>query len=189
MAVQLVYIPAYLRGVHHSSPVSIGAFSIAFVLPLLLATAGVGLIPSEICHFRYLLLLGWALNIVTCGCLILIGTATKPGVCAILIIFTGLGHGITISATHRALRVLSIQRAQSTRDAFLIANFVRTVGFCLAISGGESVFQTRMNVYYTLYTLTKVYADTFDDLMRALTTLAGIGGLLSLFVGWRKNRS
>lgn len=156
-------------------------------LTLFLSTAGGSLIPERLCHFRWTLWLGWALNIVSSASLTLFNTSTKSGVCVIVVLVAGLAHGLTISATHAALREsASLRMPDSARDASLIANFIRTVGFCLAVSGAETAFQTRLRFHDHHSTLPHIYALSFDDMMRALTVLAGIGGLLSLMVGWWK---
>jgi hypothetical protein len=156
---------------------------------LFLSTAGTSLIPEKLCQFRWILWFGWALTIISSGTLTLLNTGTKRGVCVIVLLVTGLAHGLTISATHRALRELSSSMVpQSARDASLIANLIRTSGFCLAIAGAESGFRTRLRSHHAHHTIPQIYALSFEDLMRILTALAGLGGLLSLFVGWKKRR-
>jgi ABC-type siderophore export system fused ATPase/permease subunit len=158
------------------------------IVTLLLATAGIDLIPTKLYHYRWPLWLGWVLNIISSASLTLFSTHTTLRVCGIVMVVTGLGHGITISAIHTALRDLSRQNSRSQRDASLIASFVRTAGFCLAIASAESAFRTRLRIHGVHYSPTQVYASSFVDLMRVLTAVAGFGGLLSLFVGWRKRR-
>lgn len=158
------------------------------MVTMLLATAGVDLIPTKIYHYRWPLWFGWALNIISSASLTLFNTHTTLRVCAVVMVVTGLGHGITISATHTALRELSRQKSRSQRDACLIANFVRTAGFCLAIASAESAFRTRLTIHGVHYSPAQVYASSFEDLMRVLTAVAGFGGVVSLFVGWRRKR-
>ncbi|KUL82541.1 hypothetical protein ZTR_09160 [Talaromyces verruculosus] len=141
IAVQLVYVPAYLRGVHKSPTTSIGAVLIAMIVTMLLVTGGINLVPTKIYHYRWPLWFGWALNIISSASLTLFNTHTTLRVCVIVMVVTGLGHGITITATHTALQELSKQKSRSQRDASLIANFIRTAGFCLAIASAESAFR------------------------------------------------
>lgn len=158
------------------------------IVTMLLVTAAVDLIPTKLYHYRWPLWLGWALNIISSASLTLFNTHTALRVCVVVMLVTGLGHGITISATHTALRELSRQSSRSQRDASLIANFIRTAGFCLAIASAESAFRTRLKIHNVHYSPAQVYASSFGDLMRVLTAMAGFGGLSSLFVGWRRKR-
>jgi hypothetical protein len=158
------------------------------IVTMLLVAAGIDLIPTKLYHYRWPLWLGWALNITSSASLTLFSTHTTLQVCVIVMIVTGLGHGITISATHTAFRELSRQESRSQRDASLIANFFRTAGFCLAIASAESAFRTRLRIHNVHPSPVQVYASSFEDLMRVLTVLAGFGGLLSLFVGWKWKR-
>ncbi|OKL58346.1 hypothetical protein UA08_06462 [Talaromyces atroroseus] len=186
MAVQIIYIPVYLRRVHGLSPTLAGAILIPMVSTLFVSTSLASLIPAKLCHFCWILWLGWALNIISSAIFTTFDTSTKRGVCALVTLVTGLAHGLTISATHRAFREMS--NSTTARDASLIAVFIRTSGFCLAIAGAESGFRTRLAIHNFHSTIPRIYALSFDDLMRILTALAGFGGLLSLFVGWKKRR-
>ncbi|EEA18614.1 puromycin resistance protein pur8, putative [Talaromyces marneffei ATCC 18224] len=188
IAVQLVCLPAYLGGVHDSSSTTTGAILIPMIVTMLLVTGGIDIVPTKLYRYRWPLWFGWALNIASSASLTTFNTHTTLRVCIIVMLVTGLGHGITISATHTALRELSRQRSRSQRDACLIANFVRTAGFCLAIASADSAFRTRLRIHDEHYSPAQVYSSSFEDLMRALTILAGFGGLLSLFVGWKRTR-
>lgn len=158
------------------------------IVTILLVTAAIDLIPTKLYHYRWPLWLGWALNIISSSSLTLFNTHTTLRVCIVVMLVAGLGHGITISATHMALRQLSRERSRSQRDTSLIANFIRTAGSCLAIASAESAFRTRLRIHSVHYSPAQVYASSFEDLMRILTALAGFGGLLSLFVGWGRKR-
>lgn len=161
---------------------------IAMILTMFLVTAAIDLIPTKIYHYRWPLWFGWALNIISSASLTLFNTHTTLRICIVVMLVAGLGHGITISATHTALRELSRQKSRSQRDASLIANFVRTAGFCLAVASAQSAFLARLRIHSVYYPPLQVYALSFADLMRVLTAVAGFGGLLALFVGWNGKR-
>lgn len=109
-------------------------------------------------------------------------TVTSLRKCVVFMIVTGLAHGITIFGTHAALRVFSAPNTQTERDAYLVANFIRTSGFSLAIAGAESAFHTRMVVHKARNSFVEAYAMSFRDLMYALTAIAGLGGLFCLSI-------
>ncbi|EED14619.1 efflux pump antibiotic resistance protein, putative [Talaromyces stipitatus ATCC 10500] len=187
ISVQLVYIPAYLRGVHHLSSTSIGLILIAMLATMLLVNAGVDFVPTKIYHYRWPLWLGWALNIISSASTALFNTRTTLRVCVIVMIVMGLGHGITISATHMALHNLS-RGVHPQRDTALIANFVRTAGFCLAIASADSAFHTRMSIHNRHHTAAQAYALSFQDLMRVLTALAGFEFMLFVMCAYTGGR-
>lgn len=207
MFTELFYIPEYVRGVYELPPSHLGALLIALTAPSLLVTAAVGVITAKFRAYRWAIWSGWVLTTASAGCMIPPGADTSLAVWVILMIVAGLGHGLTMSGSHTVIQRLA--DASYERDASLLANFIRTIGICIAISAAGTAFRIRLKSHLFQSDLPKLLANlgfneafwnlskipishelaearkeifvlTFRDIMYAITALAGLGGLLSL---------
>ncbi|QKX54378.1 uncharacterized protein TRUGW13939_01464, partial [Talaromyces rugulosus] len=214
MFTEVFYIPQYMRGVYELSPSYLGALLIALTVPSLLVTAVVGVITARFRAYRWAVWSGWVLTTASAGCMTVPGTDTGIFVYVILLIVAGLGHGLTMSGSHTATRRLA--NASNERDASLLANFIRTIGICIAMSAAGVVFQTRIKTHLFQSDLSKllgnldfneavwnaskitvsheiaegrkeIFVLTFREMMYAITVLAGLGGVLSLRLVRRPN--
>jgi MFS family permease len=215
MFTEVFYIPQYMRGVYELSPSYLGALLIALTVPSLLVTAVVGVITARFRAYRWAVWSGWVLTTASAGCMTVPSTDTSLVVYVILMIVAGLGHGLTMSGSHTAIQRLA--NASNERDASLLANFVRTIGICIAMSAAGTVFQTRIKTHLFQSDLPKllgnldfneafwgaskitishelaegrkeIFVLTFREIMYAITVLAGLGGVLSLQLVRRPNR-
>lgn len=215
MFTEIFYIPEYVRGVYELSPSYLGALLIALTAPSLLVTAVVGVITARFRAYRWAIWSGWVLTTASAGCMTVPGPDTSLVVCVVLMVVAGLGNGLTMSGSHTAIQRSA--NASHERDASFLANFIRTIGVCVAISAGGTAFQARLKAHLFQSDLPKLLANlgfneafwnipkitishelaearkgvfvlTFRDIMYANTALAGLGGLLSLWLIRRSNR-
>lgn len=214
MFTEIFYIPQYIRGVYDLSPRYLGALLIALTAPSLLATAVVGAITARFRAYRWAIWSGWVLTTASAGCMTVPGPGNNLVVYVVLMIVAGLGHGLTMSGSHTAIQRLA--NASNERDASLLANFIRAIGICIAISAGGTAFQTRLRTHFLqsdlpkflfnlgfneafrnasknflAYDLAKarkeIFVLTFREIMYATTVLSGLGGVLSLRLVQRPN--
>lgn len=213
---QLYYIPVYLKAVQGFSSSMAAIFLIPITATALSATAAVGMLIARFRHYRWAMWLGWALNIASAGCTMLMDVHTSAQIYVPIFVAAGLGHGLTVSASHTAIQELA--DAAQVQDATLIASFLRTLGMCAGIAMTGVTFRNRLTHYLValdvpremiaartaevfllgpadtpipaarIETVRLAYALSFKTVVQGLTILAGIGGLLSLFVGWRARR-
>lgn len=215
MFTEIFYIPQYIRGVYDLSPSYLGALLIALTAPSLLVTAAVGVITARFRAYRWAIWSGWVLTTASAGCMTVPGPDTSLVIYVVLMIVAGLGHGLTMSGSHTAIQRLA--NAPNERDASLLANFIRTIGICIAISAAGTAFQTRLRTHLFQSDLPKlllnlgfkeafrnaskptishelaearkeIFVVTFREIMYAITVLAGLGGMLSLRLIRRPNR-
>ncbi|CRG91022.1 Lincomycin resistance protein LmrB [Talaromyces islandicus] len=214
MFTELFYIPEYARGVYELSPSYLGALLVALTVPSLLGTAVVGVVSARFRAYRWAIWSGWALTTASAGCMTVLDLDTSLVVCVILMVVAGLGHGLTMSGSHTAIQRLA--NTSHERDAVLLANFIRTIGICIAISAGGAAFKTRLQTHLFQSDLPKllgnlgfneafwnapkiaishelaeaqreIFVLTFREIMYAITVLAGLGGLSSLQLVQRSN--
>jgi hypothetical protein len=216
MFTELYYIPVYLKAVKGFSPSLAGTFMIPITAITLSTAAVVGIVTSRYGHFRWAVWSGWALNIASAGCMMLMDVDIEARNYVLIFILAGLGHGLTVSATHTAVQRLA--GTPDVCDATIVASFLRTLGMCVSIPVVAAAFQNRLVSHLIklnvprefiasrvaevfllgptniaipssrVKTVRLAYARSFQNIALGLTILAGFGGLLSLFVGWKARR-
>ncbi|KAH8703200.1 major facilitator superfamily domain-containing protein [Talaromyces proteolyticus] len=182
MFIQVFYVPEFLQGVYELSPSYMGALLVPLTSTSLLVTAITGIITERFRAYRWAIWSGWALTIASAGCMTIFSASTSLVICVIVLIVAGVGHGLVMSGSHTAIQRMAT--SANVRDALLLSNFIRTIAICVAVSAGGTTFQARF--YSRLFQSNEVYALTFRDIMYTSLVLAGLGGLLSLLLAWRK---
>lgn len=200
----LYYAALFMMSVQARSPIMTGVSVLPIFIGLMPASGLVGAAVSRWGTWKWSIWVGWMVNTLGAGILILLHQDTAV-VAWIFIFFTlGLGQGMLISAHNFAVQ--AIAEIQDVAWASAIFTFTRSVGLCLGVAIGGTVLQTRLQHTLeirglpvsiaddaeafifeliampqgdpTRVAITAAYAESFTFLFQILTGISGAAMLL-----------
>lgn len=205
----LYYIPFYLESVKQKSPIMTGVGLLSITCGNVPASVITGIITSKLGRFRWALYTGWSFVTLGTGLLLLLNTDIQTWRWVLIFLVLGLGHGQLLSALPN-----TVQTITDTKDvgyATAMYTTIRTVGSCLGVAIGGTIFQNLLSKYLgqaglptqiaqnaegflaTLATLPPdsaylheilmAYARAFRGAFLVMTVISVIGGLASTLVG------
>lgn len=169
----------------------------------------VGIVMSRTGHFRWAIWSGWCITTLGTGLLVLLDLQTHPALWIVIFAVLGFGHGLLLSA-------LGFSAQAATKDADMahaaaMYSFMRTLGMCIGVAIGGSIFQNQLprslaaaglspnlapdaeSFIVVLKTVAvspayrdsvqRAYAHALGFVFRVLTGISAMGGLASLAVG------
>lgn len=175
---------------------------------LLPSSVIVGRLMAKFGHFRWAVWSGWAITTTGTGLLILLDADLKAQGWALIFVVVGLGHGFVLMSLNVAIQAMADIRYVA--DAAAMYTFSRTFGMCIGVAIGGTVFQNRLSEHLSDRQLPtavaknaegfserlkelprssteyqeyiSAYAEGFRNVFQVLTAVAGLAGLLSLFI-------
>ena len=212
----LYYVPFYFESVKNYTPTITGVAVMPLSIAMLPTSVVVGRLMTKFGRFRWAVWLGWLVTIAGCGLLILLDADIKIYAWILIFIVLGFGHGLILMSLNFALQAMA--DPQIAAHAASMYTFTRTFGMCIGVAVGGTVFQNTLKTHLgdlglptrvannaegflaTLRTLPAgsatrdayvlAYADSFHNVFEVLTALAGLAGVLSLFIkGHTMNRA
>ena len=208
MFCELYYIPFYLESVKNYSPTITGVALIPITGALLPVSVVIGRLLTRFGRFRWAIWLGWAVIITGTGFLILLDVNIAVHAWVLIFVVVGVGHGLILMSLNFSVQAMASTR--NVAYAAAMYTFTRTFGMCLGVAVGGAVFQNELkkrlgdshlqtsvandaegfiaslktfpqsSPEYQSYIL--AYADSFQTVFVVLTAIAGLGGLLNLFI-------
>ena len=208
MFCELYYIPFYFEAVKSYSPTVTGLALMAITGVLLPSSVIVGRLMTRFGRFRWAVWSGWVVTTTGAGLLILLDADIKTYAWVLILLLVGLGHGLILMSLNLGIQAM----AETWNAAYAVAMyaFTRTFGMCIGVAVGEAVFQNmfskhlgdlqlpravasdaggfvsrlkalpKTSMQYQAYTL--AYSEGFKNVFEVLTAVAGLAGLLSLFI-------
>lgn len=208
MFCELYYIPFYFESVKSYSPTVTGLALMPLTVALLPTSVVIGRLMTKFGTFRWAIWLGWFLTILGTGLLILLDTNIKTYAWVLIFLIVGVGHGLILTSLNFSIQAMADVRDVAYATAMYA--FQRTFGMCIGVAVGGAVFQNQLRAHLAklqlptevannaedfvqvLKTLprdgsergafTLAYAQAFENVFEVLTGIAGLAGLLSLFI-------
>lgn len=207
----LYYLPLYYEGVKEYSPIISGVSMFPATFTVAPLAAGTGILISYTGHYRWIIIVGWAITTFGSGLLYLLDVHTSVPAFIFLTLIFGVGLGVLFASL-----AFAIQAASTEQDmAFAVAMFAffRTMGEALGVAIGGVIFQNEMVHKLRAYPeyasraqefakdatslvqiikamdpgpqkddLRQAYADSIKVIWAFLTGLAGVCLILSWFI-------
>ncbi|KAK6829254.1 hypothetical protein RU639_003223 [Aspergillus parasiticus] len=205
---ELYCIPIYFQSAKLRSATSASITLIPITAAILPAAAITGILITRFGYIHWPLWLSWIITAIATGCLISWDTSTTTVQWAFNLVAVGVGHGITLSSLNSCVQVLADPK--DTSYAFAMYAFVRTIGMCVGVPVGGTIFSNRLKFHaHTLGLPAEVgenvvggieafknmtataeqveafklaYARAFRNVAEVLTGLAVLGLIISMFV-------
>lgn len=208
MFCELYYIPFYLESVKEYSPTITGVSLIPLTGALIPISVVIGRLLTKTGRYRWAIWLGWAVTILGTGLLILLDVHIRVYAWVLIFVVDGVGHGLLLMSLNFSVQAM----ASTANAAYAAAmyTFLRTFRMCLRVAVGGVVFQNELkkslgelelqkavateaesfvgilrtmpkaSAQYQAYIL--AYTDAFRVVFEVLVALAGLAGLLSIFI-------
>jgi predicted MFS family arabinose efflux permease len=138
----MYYIALYLLTVKSRSPILTGVAMLPISCGLAPAAALVGVAISRLGTWKWAVWLGWTVNSIGAGLLILLNQKTPTAAWTIIFLVIGVGQGLLLSAHNFAVQ--TIAGANDAAYATALFAFMRGVGLCLGVAIGGMVFQNQL---------------------------------------------
>ncbi|GMG02229.1 unnamed protein product [Aspergillus oryzae] len=207
-AAYLYCIPIYFQSAKLRSATSASITLIPITAAILPAAAVTGILITRFGYIHWPLWLSWIITAIATGCLISWDTSTTTVQWVFNLIAVGVGQGITLSSLNSCVQVLADPK--DTSHAFAMYAFIRTVGMCVGVPVGGTIFSNRLKYHahnlglpdaigrnveggievFKNMTATAeqveafklAYARAFRNVAEVLTGLAVLGLIISMFV-------
>ena len=208
MFCELYYLPFYLESVKDYNATITGVSLIPLTGTLLPVSVVIGRLLTKTGRFRWAIWLGWVVTVLGTGLLILLDVHIRVYAWVLVFLVVGVGHGLLLMSLNFSVQAM----ASTANVAYAAAmyTFLRTFGMCLGVAVGGAVFQNELrkslgelelqkavatqaesfvgilktmpktSAQYQTYIL--AYADAFRVVFEVLVGLAGLAGLLSIFI-------
>jgi len=138
----MYYIALFLLTVKSRSPILTGIAMLPISVGLAPAAALVGVAISRVGTWKWAVWLGWTINSIGAGLLILLHQNTPAAAWIIIFLVIGVGQGLLLSAHNFAVQ--TIAGANDAAYATALFAFMRGVGLCLGVAIGGMVFQNQL---------------------------------------------
>ena len=175
---------------------------------LLPSSVIVGRLMAKFGRFRWAVWSGWIITTTGTGLLILLDADLKAAGWVLIFIVVGLGHGFVLMSLNVAIQAMA--EIRHVADAAAMYTFTRTFGMCIGVAIGGTVFQNRLSDHLSArhlptavaknaegfterlkdlprsspeyHAYIAAYAEGFQNVFQVLTAVAGLAGILSLFI-------
>lgn len=159
-------------------------------------------------RFRWAVWSGWTITTAGTGLLIFLDADLKAQGWALIFVTVGLGHGFVLMSLNVAIQAMA--EIRHVADAAAMYTFTRTFGMCIGVAIGGTVFQNRLSRHLSdrhlptavarnaegfskrlkdlprssteYQTYISAYTEGFQNVFHVLTAVAGLAGILSLFI-------
>jgi hypothetical protein len=138
----LYYLCIYYQIVRELDPIMTGVAALPATVAVAPAAVLTGIVINKSGHYRWAILLGWALSVAGFGLLWLLDVDTSVPAMVFIIITVGVGLGILVPALS-----IAVQASHDPRDAAHATAFwyvARSAGQCVGIAVGTAVFSNVM---------------------------------------------
>jgi hypothetical protein len=138
----LYYLPLFFEACKFQSPTSAGIDLMAITGALVPTSIIISIFMTRLGSYRWAIWSGFSLATLASGLLILLDENMPPSHWAPIFVCLGIGHGAIVMAL-----VVSLQAPASTNDVAYAAatyTFLRSLGMCVGVAIGGTVFQNGM---------------------------------------------
>lgn len=159
----LYYLPINFQGVQSYSPTLTGLGLMSITGSLLPFSILVALIIRKTGHFRWAIWSGWAISTLSSGLLILLSAETRVYAWVLIFIVVGLGHGLILIALNICTQALVHE--SDVVHAAVMYTFARSVGMCIGVSIGGTLFQNTLQSHLAAQGLPSALANEIESLL------------------------
>lgn len=194
----LYYFPFYFTSVHLKSPVASGVSILPGTLFTLPGSIVISSLITRLATYRWFLRSGYALTTLGAGLLILYDTHSPASTWVPPQCIFGLGCGVVLSSLNFAIQAIVSDVVDTgaegattslTGHAAAMYSFARSLGFCVGVATGGTVFQNQMHRSLRSFGLdpqiandAEGYVFQLHDLARGKRHARELGWLLESYV-------
>lgn len=185
-----------------------GVYFTPITAGLIPASMAVGIAISRLGRFRWAIWSAWAVNLLGAGLLIILDVETKRYAMILIFLVVGIGTGPLVTSLNFGIQANT--KVEDVAYASALFAFLRSVGMCLGVAIGGTIFQNELsrelrkaglpsqisqdaegyvatlnrlpsNSPFRLQVL-QAYASSFRTLFIVLTAICAASGIISIFI-------
>ncbi|CAG7564903.1 unnamed protein product [Fusarium equiseti] len=161
----LYYLAVYYMGVKYKTPLMTGVWALPATLTVAPMAALVGLVTSKTGRYQGFLVGGWSLLVTIFGVLTILDKDSSTATILVLVMFLGTAMGLLLPCN--SIGVSATCDKQDAGHGMAMIVVLRTLGQCLGIAVGMSIFSTQLAKELNSVGLIKVPVNDAIQLMRA----------------------
>jgi hypothetical protein len=161
----LYYLAVYIMGVKSQSPLMTGVWALPATVTVAPMATLVGLVTKQTGRYQGFLIAGWSLLVTIFGVLTILDQDSPTGTILVLALFMGVAMGLIFP-----VMTIGVQATCDERDAghaISMISVLRTMGQCLGIAVGMSIFSTQFAKELKKVGLDNIPVSNAMQLMRA----------------------
>jgi hypothetical protein len=204
----LYYLPFFFESCKNLSPTLAGISLIPITGALIPTAIVIGIIITRTGSYRWALWFGFGSTMIAHGLLILLDAQTSSRRWIPIFLLGGFGHGLVVMTL--TICIQAIAKPEDAAYAAATYTFVRTIGMCVGVAMGGSIFQNALSnkledlalpisvannaeafvaILKTLDLNSPIrqayviaYSYGFRQVFIAMTAIVGVGGICSLLI-------
>ncbi|RGP63486.1 multidrug transporter [Fusarium longipes] len=161
----LYYLAIYIMGVKSQTPLMTGVWALPATITVAPMAAAVGVVTKKTGRYQWFLIGGWCLLVTMFGILTILDEHSSTGAILVLALFMGIAMGLVFPVM--TIGVQATCDEQDAGHAISMISVLRTMGQCLGIAVGMSIFSTQLAKELKKVGLGDVPVNNAMQLMRA----------------------
>ncbi|CAK3807184.1 efflux pump antibiotic resistance [Lecanosticta acicola] len=139
---ELYFLVLYLLTVRLYSPLHSGIFILAFSMICVPVSGTVGPVIVRVGSYRWAVWSGWVINTLALGILTMLDAKTPTVAWVFMFLTAGIGQGLLFIA--HSIAAQAACRQKDAAHAMAMYSFTRSLGLCLGVALGGTIFQNFM---------------------------------------------
>ncbi|PMD46831.1 MFS general substrate transporter [Hyaloscypha variabilis F] len=171
----IFYLALYLIGMQGKSPLLAGVYLLPIFGGLILASGSTGFALTHFGVWHWAVWIGWAINTLASGILMLLVADTSTAAEVFIFLTLGLGQGVLLISHNLAVQAIATEADVAYATTFYA--FMRSVGFCLGIAIGGTIFENRLSILLRDTSLPPSYAQNIETYILEFVNQDSSGGV------------
>jgi len=163
------YLVVYLMACKLYSPLLAGTGLLPFAMTVVPVSGITGPLISRLGSYRWAIWLGWSFSVLGPGLLIILQVDTPPAAWVVIFMCAGAGQGLLLIGHSVAIQAAC--RAKDAAYAVSMYSYMRSLGLCLGVIIGGTVFQNFLRMRLEREGLPVSIATDFEGYIPALQNL------------------
>jgi hypothetical protein len=163
------YLVIYLMACKLYSPILAGTGLLPFAVTVVPVSALTGLTITRLGHYRWAIWSGWLVSVLGLGLLILLDVSTNPAAWVVIFMCAGAGQGLLLIGHSVAIQASC--RAADAAHAVGMYSYNRSLGLCMGVILGTTVFQNFLRIRLEHVGLPVAIATQFEGFIPILHTM------------------
>jgi hypothetical protein len=164
------YLVIYLMACKLYSPILAGTGLLPFAVTVVPVSALTGLTITRLGRYRWAIWSGWVVSVLGLGLLVLLDVSTHPAAWVVIFMCAGAGQGLLLIGHSVAIQASC--RAADASHAVGMYSYNRSLGLCMGVILGTTVFQNFLRIRLEHVGLPATIATEFEGYIPLLRKMA-----------------
>jgi hypothetical protein len=164
------YLVIYLMACKLYSPILAGTGLLPFAVTVVPVSALTGVMVTKLEKYRWAIWSGWVTCVLGSGLLIILDVSTHPAVWVVIFMCAGIPQGLLLIGHSVAIQASC--RADDAGHAVCMYSYSRSLGLCMGVILGTTVFQNFLRIRLESVGLPVTIAREFEGYIPLIQAMA-----------------